>query len=1634
MLGGPQVVESMSASKQTIGWVNGRAGKQGTEIEMKRQKKRRQLSRWFRQLFVNERSIASYSSRAIRLETLEGRRLMAGDALRYLLGSAQRLDTSSGAPAAIVGSANPVTTVSANSVGEGEQTGEGEAGNDLVAFAKAIAATNTKFYGGAWCAFCTQQKNLFEDGGKYLPFVDVTNPDRTPNSIATTNNITTYPTWVFADGSRLEGVQTLATISQKTGIAIGPSSTPYLSPISNVTVRTGSPLHVPVDAYHPGAAPLTITVTSDNPNLVSASVPSGNRSLRISTDFGDMVFELFEDKAPRATSRVIQLAQSGFYNNLIFHRVIDGFMIQGGDPQGNGSGGSNLGNFDDHFHLDLQHNRSGILSFAKSGDDTNNSQFFITAGPTRHLDSNHSVFGQLVDGESVRDAINKTAVGANDRPVNPVRMNQVTVLDDTENGLVLLKRVGNGTGTANITVTARDSQGNTSTRTFTATVAADNANAAPFLNDIPTLQVNSGSTLTHTLTSQDKDGDAPVYSVERQGNIQYDLSVNSQTGVVTLTPPSNFTGQLQFLARVRQASQATTQDTFDAQLVTVQVNSATTLGLSLLSSSDSGLSNSDRVTNATALSFSVTGTTSGGTVEVLAGATVVGTATANGSTTQVNVQNAGAIAEGNVQFTARQRVGNEVTGTSPLLTATLDRTAPVQLTSGVIPATAFVGTVLNVDLNHAEESSNLRYALENAPAGMTIGATDGRLAWTPQLAQLGARSFTLVLTDLAGNAQRQTFNITVGQEPRLNIRLATVSTSGAPISTIQTGQEFKVQVYVQDQRAIANRQGVFSAFMNLTFDPAVIQPIANSPINHLAPYQSGMKGTVANGRINGLGAISSQNSPLGGNEALLAEVSFTALGSGNAGLRTESTTVDDTALYSESVKLQPGEINFGTSNFAVGLNFTLNTDVFNFDEDSGTQTLNVLANDTVGTGVVLNITQVSTPTAGGTVTIAPDGRSLRFTPAANFSGAGTFTYTAANAQGLSQVATVTVQLTEVNDPPNAVDDIVEVIQNSSQNVLSVLTNDTQGNDTGVVETLAVTNVGTGSAGGTIQIGSSGANIRYTPATGFVGTETFNYTLSDGRGGTDTASVTVTVRPAVPPPVVRDDTFSLQEDAAQATFDVLANDSPATNGDTLRIRSVGKSSQGSTISINAEKTRLLYRPAANLAGPEVITYTVEGSNGGIATGRVTFTMTNTNDAPNAVDDAFNVLSTAGVSSVNVLANDTEVDPGDVMTITAVTQPPSGSGSVAITNNGKSISYTPPSNNFTGSVSFSYTVSDIAGLTDTATVNLTVRNYTPRKISGSLQFLNTDVNQSLRGLSVDLTGTDVTGAAVNTRVNVGANGGFSFDNLAPGEYRLKRQPLPFMNDAGEEITINSAANDGNVSRNMQVTGSLSPSHFGVRDFLGSSFLKSLTAVIDTSNATKWQAVRGSWAGLTGISFQVNTSNLVINAVNSSQQNVTASVPLNHALLSRTSSSDHQLLKLYGDSTKFNLAPAAASSSTANGAEGESADSSSVQTSNAVTPGSSIQAQSQVPTASPSQSGNQVSSSASAGTSGQSPSQPTTLSPQQALRQMLGSSHRTNGQTAGTTQASTSTQAGDLDQQSVSELLDDGLLDLLASEERR
>lgn len=126
----------------------------------------------------------------------------------------------------------------------------------------------------------------------------------------------------------------------------------------------------------------------------------------ITTDEGDIEVTLFAARAPRTVANWLNLARQGFYDDLTFHRVVDDFMIQGGDPDGNGRGGPGY-QFDDEFHPELEHDSAGTLSMANSGPNTNGSQFFITHKPTPHLDGDHAVFGEVTEGQEIVDSISE---------------------------------------------------------------------------------------------------------------------------------------------------------------------------------------------------------------------------------------------------------------------------------------------------------------------------------------------------------------------------------------------------------------------------------------------------------------------------------------------------------------------------------------------------------------------------------------------------------------------------------------------------------------------------------------------------------------------------------------------------------------------------------------------------------------------------------------------------------------------------------------------------------------------------------------------------------------------------------------------------------------------------------------------------------------------------------------------------------------------------------------------------------------------------------------------------------------------------------------------------------------------------
>jgi cyclophilin family peptidyl-prolyl cis-trans isomerase len=151
-----------------------------------------------------------------------------------------------------------------------------------------------------------------------------------------------------------------------------------------------------------------------------------NPTVTIETNHGTITAEMFLDVAPKTVGNFIDLAKKGYYDNLIFHRVIDGFMIQGGCPKKTGTGGPGY-TIPDEFAPGLKHDVAGIFSMANAGPNTGGSQFFITLAPTPWLDRKHAIFGKVTGGMDVVRAIGKTKVGAGDRPVQEVVMKKVTV-------------------------------------------------------------------------------------------------------------------------------------------------------------------------------------------------------------------------------------------------------------------------------------------------------------------------------------------------------------------------------------------------------------------------------------------------------------------------------------------------------------------------------------------------------------------------------------------------------------------------------------------------------------------------------------------------------------------------------------------------------------------------------------------------------------------------------------------------------------------------------------------------------------------------------------------------------------------------------------------------------------------------------------------------------------------------------------------------------------------------------------------------------------------------------------------------------------------------------------------------------
>ncbi|HEV2148000.1 MAG TPA: Ig-like domain-containing protein [Longimicrobiaceae bacterium] len=375
-------------------------------------------------------------------------------------------------------------------------------------------------------------------------------------------------------------------------------------------------------------------------------------------------------------------------------------------------------------------------------------------------------------------------------------------------------------------------------------------------------------------------------------------------------------------------------------------------------------------------------------------------------------------------------------------------------------------------------------------------------------------------------------------------------------------------------------------------------------------------------------------------------------------------------------------------------------DAYSTDEDVALNVAapGVLANDTDPEGNTLSAVLVSGP-ANGTLTLNANG-SFTYTPTADFNGTDQFTYKANDGTSDSNVATVTITVNAVAEPPVAVNDAYSVDEDNTLNVAApgVLGNDTDPESDPLTAVLVST-----TTNGTLTLNADGS-FGYTPAPGFSGTDQFTYKANDGTSDSNVATVTITVNAVNDAPVAVDDAYSTDEDVALnvAAPGVLANDTDE-EGNTLRAVLVSGPANG-TLTLNANGS-FTYTPAANYFGTDQFTYKANDGSGDSNTVSVTITVNPVNDAPTAGPDAYGAIGNVVISvaaGAGVLANDTDVE-GSALSAVAGTIASTNGGTVEMRADG-SFTYVSAAG-FNGSDSFTYSVTD-GELSSAGTVTMTV----------------------------------------------------------------------------------------------------------------------------------------------------------------------------------------------------------------------------------------------------------------------------------------------------------------------------------------
>ncbi|KIQ23265.1 hypothetical protein RT97_25870 [Variovorax paradoxus] len=591
-------------------------------------------------------------------------------------------------------------------------------------------------------------------------------------------------------------------------------------------------------------------------------------------------------------------------------------------------------------------------------------------------------------------------------------------------------------------------------------------------------------------------------------------------------------------------------------------------------------------------------------------------------------------------------------------------------------------------------------------------------------------------------------------------------------------------------------------------------------------------------RLNGVAVTAGQVIPVGS----LGQLTFTPAANVNgAGIGAFTFQVVDsggTANDGQNTDPTPNTFSFNVT--AVNDAPVANPDTVAATEDTplSIPVGNLLGNDTDVEGNTLTITSVQ-GAVNGTVSLV--GGNVVFTPAPNFNGTASFTYTVSDGNGGTSTATVTVNVGAVNDAPVATDDVATTPINTPISSIPVLANDTDVDG----DPLTVTGATVDPALGTVTVNADGT-LNFTPANNVSGPVQITYTVSDGKGGTDTAILTVNIGANTPPqsadatvngtedtavPLTLANFAFTDTDAGQSLAGVRIDTLPV-NG-TLLLNGVAVTAGQNVSAADIAAGRLTFVPGANGNGAAYasFTFSVQDSGGAFdaAPNTITFNIAAVNDAPVANPDTVAATEDTPLSTpvANLLGNDTDVE-GNTLTITSVQGAVNGTVSLV----GGNVVFT-PAPNFNGAASFTYTVSDGNGGTSTATVTVNVGAVNDAPVATD-DVATTPINTPISSIPVLANDTDVdgdpltvTGATVDPAlgtVTVNANGTLNFNPAANVSGPVQIEYTVSDGKGGTDtgvLTVNIGANTPPQSADATVGGTedtpvvLVPANFAFTD---------------------------------------------------------------------------------------------------------------------------------------------------------------------------------------------------------------------------